>query len=197
LIDELSVLPSLKIDYITFSGKGEPTLASNLGQMIKAIKKIRKEKIAVLTNSSLMYREDVQRDLFLSDFVVAKLDAPLQNIFELVNQPIKDIKLDTVIQAIKEFKSNYSGKLALQIMFVEENKKYALEIAQIAKEINPDEVQINTPLRPCKVKPLPKEDLDEIRKYFEGLKVISVYEAKIKEVTPISTEDTLKRRGKV
>jgi len=82
-------------------------------------------------------------------------------------------------------------------MFVEENKKYALEIAQIAKEINPDEVQLNTPLRPCKVKPLPKEDLDEIRKYFEGLKVISVYEAKIKEVTPISTEDTLKRRGKV
>jgi wyosine [tRNA(Phe)-imidazoG37] synthetase (radical SAM superfamily) len=197
LIDELSVLPSLKIDYITFSGRGEPTLASNLGQMIKAIKKIRKEKIAVLTNSSLMYREDVQRDLFLSDFVVAKLDAHSQKIFELVNQPIKDIKLDTVIQAIKEFKSNYSGKLALQIMFVEENKKYALEIAQIAKEINPDEVQLNTPLRPCKVKPLPKEDLDEIRKYFEGLKVISVYEAKIREVTPISTEDTLKRRGKV
>jgi wyosine [tRNA(Phe)-imidazoG37] synthetase (radical SAM superfamily) len=84
--------------------------------------------------------------------VVAKLDTHSQKIFELVNQPIKDIKLDMVIQAIKEFKSNYSGKLALQIMFVEENKKYALEIAQIAKEINPDEVQLNTPLRPCKVK---------------------------------------------
>ena len=197
LIDELSVLPPLKIDYITFSGTGEPTLANNLGQMIKAIKKIRKEKIAVLTNSSLMYREDVQRDLFLSDFVIAKLDAPLQNIFERVNQPIKNIKLDTVIQAIKEFKSSYSGKLALQIMFIEENREYALEIAQIAKEINPDEVQLNTPLRPCKVKPLPKEDLNEIKRYFEGLKIISVYEAKIKEVTPISTEGTLKRRGKV
>jgi len=39
--------------------------------------------------------------------------------------------------------------------------------------------------------------LDEIKRYFEGLKVIFVYEAKIKEITPISTEDTLKRRGKV
>jgi hypothetical protein len=48
-----------------------------------------------------------------------------------------------------------------------------------------------------KVKPLSKEDLDEIKRYFEGLKVIFVYEAKIKEITPISTEDTLKRRGKV
>jgi len=71
VIGELDSLPTLKIDYITFSGMGEPTLASNLGQMIKAIKKIRKEKIAVLTNSSLMHREDVQKDLFCADFVVA------------------------------------------------------------------------------------------------------------------------------
>jgi len=68
-------LPLLKIDYITFSGTGEPTLAANLGQMIKEVKKIRCEKIAVLTNSSLMHREDVQKDLACADLVVAKLDA--------------------------------------------------------------------------------------------------------------------------
>ena len=197
VIEELERLSAVQIDYITFSGRGEPTLASNLGQMIKAIKKIRKERIAILTNSSLIYREDVQKDLSYADFVVAKLDASSQNIFELVNQPIKEIKLNMIIQAIKEFKKYYIGKLALQIMFVKENKDYALEIAQIAKEINPDEVQLNTPLRPCKVKPLPKEELDEIKRYFKGLKVISVYESKIKKVTPISTEDTLKRRGNV
>jgi len=197
LIDELGSLPPLKIDYITFSGTGEPTLAANLGQMIKAIKKIRKERIAVLTNSSLMHREDVQKDLFLAEFVVAKLDAPSQNIFQVVNQPIKTIKLDTIIQAIKDFKSCYLGKLALQIMFLEQNKKYAPQIAKIAKEINPDEVQLNTPLRPCAVKPLPKQELDEIKRYFEGLKAISVYEAEIKKVKAVSDADTLKRRGKV
>ena len=197
IIGEISSLPPLKIDYITFSGAGEPTLAANLGQMIKAVKKIRREKIAVLTNSSLMHKEDVQKDLSCADFVVAKLDAPLQNVFELVNQPMRTIKLDTIIQAIKDFKSCYLGKLALQIMFVEENKMYAKEIAQIAKEINPDEVQINTPLRLCRVKPLPREELDKIKKYFEGLNAISVYEAELKEVKPVSKEDTLKRRGKV
>ena len=193
----MASLPPLKIDYITFSGIGEPTLAGNLGEMIKAIKKTRKERIAVLTNSSLMHRGDVRKDLFLADFIVAKLDAPSQNIFERVNQPIKTIKFDSIIEALKDFKSSYLGKLALQIMFLGQNKKYAPEIAKIAKEINPDEVQLNTPLRPCRVKPLPKQELDEIKKYFEGLKVISVYEAKIQKVKPVSGEDTLKRRGKI
>ena len=165
--------------------------------MIKAIKKIRNEKIAVLTNSSLMHREDVQKDLFLADFVVAKLDVPSQKAFEQVNKPLDTIKIENIIQAIKDFKSCYIGKLALQIMFIEQNKNYAPEIAKIAKEISPDEIQINTPLRPCKVKPLPKQELNEIKRHFEGLNVISVYEAETKKVEPVSEKNTLKRRGKI
>jgi len=197
VIDELSSLPTLEIDYITFSGTGEATLAENLGQMIKAIKKIRNEKIAVLTNSSLFNREDVRQDLLLADFVVAKLDAGSQGTFETINRPLKTIKFNTVLKGIKDFKSIYKEKLALQIMFVGENKKYAREIARIAREIAPDEVQINTPLRPCKIKPLPEQELDEIKKYFEGLNAISVYKAEIKKVKPVSEENTLKRRGKI
>jgi len=197
LIEELDSLPPLEIDYITFSGTGEPTLAENLGQMIRAIKKIRKEKIAVLTNSSLMHREDVQKDLFSSDFVVAKLDAPAQNIFEAVNRPVRTVGIAALIQAIKDFKRCYLGKLALQIMFVEQNKKHAKEIAQIAREIKPDEVQINTPLRPCQAEPVPRQELDEMKRHFEGLNVISVYEASKKDVKPLSDGGTLARRGKI
>ena len=197
IVEELGSLPSLEIDYITFSGTGEPTLAENLGDMIKAIKKIRNEKIAVLTNSSLMHREDVQKDLFTADFVVAKLDTPMQKAFEQVNKPLNTIKIANIIQAIKDFKSCYIGKLALQIMFIEQNKNYAQEIAKIAKEISPDEVQLNTPLRPCKVKPLTKPEMDIIKAHFTGLNTVSVYDAEKKRVNPISSEDTLKRRGKV
>lgn len=197
IIDELNLLPDPKIDYITFSGSGEPALAANLGQMIKAIKKIRTERIAVLTNSSLIYREDVKKDLSLADFIVAKLDASEQGIFKLVNQPVGPIRIGAVIQGLKDFKSGYYGKLALQIMFIEQNKKYAPEIAMIAKEINPDEIQLNTPLRPCKIQPLPRQELDEIKRHFEGLNIISVYEAEVKEVKPLSDTDTLKRRGKI
>lgn len=197
IIRELNLLPPLNIDYITFSGRGEPTLAQNLGQMIKAVKKARKEKIAVLTNSSLLYREDVQQDLLLADFVVAKLDASSQEVFEAVNKPIETIEFSEVLKGIKDFRNIYKGKLALQIMFIEENKNSAEDIAQIAGEINPDEVQINTPLRPCRVKPLPKEEIDNIESYFRGLNAISVYKSERKEVDPISDKDTLRRRGKI
>ena len=197
IVEEFDSLPRLEIDYMTFSGTGEPTLAKNLGQMIKALRKIRSEKIAVFTNSSLMHRKDVQDDLFKADLVIAKLDAPVQNIFELVNQPARTVKIDVIIKAIKNFKSCYLGKLALQIMFMAQNKKYAKNIADITREIKPDEVQLNTPLRPCRIKPLTETEMNTIEEYFSGLNVTSVYKAEKRRVNPISSKDTLKRRGKI
>jgi len=197
ILKELNSLPPVKIDYITFAGAGEPTLAVNLGEMIQDIKKTRKEKIAVISNASLFYREDVRRDLLLADLVVAKLDASNQEILTAINQPIKTSNMENIISGIKAFKLIYKGRLALQIMFIEQNKEQAQAIAAIAKEINPDEVQINTPLRPSKVKPLSKTELDKIEGYFKGLQVVSVYNAEKKMVDSLSDEDTLKRRGKV
>jgi len=197
IIDEVRSLPPLKIDYITFSGAGEPTLAANLGKMIRAIRKIRKENIAVISNASLFHREDVRKDLQLADFVMAKLDAPMQEILTAVNRPVKTISMEQIIAGIKAFKAMFKGRLALQMMFMEQNKGAAQELARLAKEIKPDEVQINTPLRPCKVKPLPEPEIDKIESYFKGLKTISVYKAERKKIRPLSDEETLKRRGKV
>ena len=87
--------------------------------------------------------------------------------------------------------------MALQIMFIESNVKYAFAISQIAREINPDEVQLNTPLRPCAVNPLSREVMAGVKDIFGGLNVLSVYESSKKQVKPISDEDTLKRRGKI
>ena len=82
-------------------------------------------------------------------------------------------------------------------MFINENKKYAEEIAAIAREINPDEVQINTPLRPCRAKPLSESELNVVENFFDGLNAVSVYKTEKKKVKPISNAKTLKRRGKV
>ncbi|MDP2922680.1 MAG: radical SAM protein [Candidatus Omnitrophota bacterium] len=196
IIEEIDLLPSLSADVITFSGRGEPTLAANLGQMLRAIKKIRKERLAVITNTSLISREDVRNDLSYADIVIAKLDAPSQKSFEVINQPIETVCFDALIQGIKNFRNIFKGKLALQVMFISKNKEYAEEIARIAKEISPAEVQINTPLRPCKERPLPKAELDILKKHFEGLKSISVYDIEKKKVQPLSDKNTLERRGK-
>lgn len=197
IMDELASLPPVSVEYITFSGTGEPTLAANLGEMIRSVRERRPEKIAVLTNSSLIHRDDVTADLSLADLVVAKLDAVSQDVFERVNRPVQGTAVDTVISAIKEFRKRYTGRLALQIMLIKENRTCAGDIATAAKEIAPDEVQLNTPLRPCGVKPLDREEMAALEELFSPLRTVSVYKAEKRPMKPISSEDTLKRRGKV
>ncbi|MFC1623960.1 radical SAM protein [Candidatus Omnitrophota bacterium] len=199
LIKEITSLPPLEIDYVTFSGKGEPTLAENLGEMVSEIRKIKKVRTAVITNSSLIDRKDVREDLALFDLVMLKLDACSEALFNEINRPMEGITFNRVLKGIAEFKSVYKGKLAVQVMFIEKNKICAPGLAQIVKEIAPFEIQINTPLRPSDARPLSKRDLDDIKRFFDldNINVVSVYEAKKKEAKPLNKDDTLKRRDKL
>ena len=197
VLKELDMLPEdISIDYLTLSGRGEPTLAKNLGDMIKLLKGARKEPIAVITNSSLMNRQDVREELSYADFIIAKLDVCSPESLMAVNKPLPEMKFENIVEGMQIFRKHFQGKMAIQSMFMQENAKNAGEIAEIARNIGPDEVQINTPLRPCAVDPLGREELARIKGLFTGLNTISVYESVKKHVTPISDEDTLKRRGK-
>jgi len=195
LSEELDKVAGTPADYATFSGVGEPTLASNLGEAIKLAQEKLNLPAAVLTNSSLITREDVRRDLSQASVVVAKLDAPNEEIFRQINQPLGKLTLAEIIQGIKQFRKEYQGKLALQMMFIDINKEHAPQMADIARDIGPDEVQINTPLRPNRVKPLTKSELADIKKQFSGLpRVVTVFEAPRPEVTPLDAAETLRRR---
>jgi hypothetical protein len=84
------------------------------------------------------------------------------------------------------------------MMFVGANRDCAPEMASIASELSPDEVQINTPLRPCGVKSLSPDEIAAIRREFVNFtSVVTVYEAARPEVTPLSLEGTLRRRPKL
>ncbi len=195
LTDEITLFRSVEADYATFSGMGEPTLASNLGEAIVLTRATLDLPVAVLTNSSLMFRQDVRQRLAQADVVVAKLDAPNQKLFSLVNRPAADLHFDLILDGIRQFRDEYRGKLALQIMLIDANKDYAAEIAVLAQQISPDEVQINTPLRPCAVKPLPPQSISEIRGEFGNLKnVVTVYEAPKQKVVPLDLTEALRRR---
>jgi len=194
IVKELESLPQLQLDYITLSGTGEPTLAANLGEVISEIKKRFKQPVAVLTNSSLMHEKKVGRELSLADLVVAKLDAPNEDLFQSINRPTNGITLGLIIDGIKSFHEEYPGKLALQIMFISQNKNHAADLARLAKQMRPVEVQINTPLRPSPVKPLPPEELEKIKKIFKPLSVYSVYDVERPETKPMDLKETLKRR---
>jgi len=196
---ELRTAQGVAADWVTFSGMGEPTLASNLGQAIELARETLGLPIAVLTNSALMVRAEVRQELAKADLIVAKLDAPNEQLFRRINRPIRQISLAEVLKGIKLFKAEHQRRLALQLMFVDENRDHAREMAQLAREVSPDEVQLNTPLRPCPVRPLSPEEMSRIKQEFDGLEslVVMVYEAPKPGVTPFDLKQTLRRRIKL
>jgi len=197
LAKELELVKDIAADYVTFSGMAEPTLASNLGEAITIVKSILPLPVAVLTNSSLMPREDVCDDLAQADVVVAKVDAANEQIFRQINNPVVSYSFDQIVYSIEHFRKRFKRKLALQMMFMAINKDYARPMADIAKRLSPDEVQLNTPLRPCPIKPLAPDEMAAIEKEFAGLEVVNVYKAPKPEVVPLNLEQTLRRRPKL
>ena len=184
-------------DVITFSGTGEPTLAKNIDKAIIETKKITNIPLAILTNSTLMNNKSVQKALLKLDIVVAKLDASNEKLFQEINKPAEGVKFQETFEGIKNFKEKFSGKLDIQTMFIKTNMNFAEEIADAVCEIKPDEIQINTPLRPCPVKPLSKKQIDIIENIFKekGLKTISVYKSTKPKTSPMDKIEIFKRRG--
>lgn len=198
ILRELKSLPRLKIDYITFSGSGEPTLATNLEDIIRSIRKTRKEKIAVFTNATLLFKKKVQQALLLADLVEVKLDADSVSTLHRINNPSSDIQFDNIVSGIKEFRARYQGKLCLQIMFTKDNIKQAKTIAEIARSINPDRVHLNTPLRPSGIMPVSRKDMSIAKRYFQGIETASVYDSpRSIQTKPIDNKATKKRRGSI
>ena len=180
-------------DVATISGLGEPELAKNLGEIIEVAGLVTKLPVAVLTNSSLMHERNVRSELEKADIVCAKLDAPNHRIFGRINHPHPDIDFNSMIDGMIRFRSEFHGKYALQVMFVNENRPYAPEIRKIAEEIQPDEVQINTPSRANKPKLTPTQ-LEDVTRAFKGMNYVSYYEAKKPPAKPFHKLETLRRR---
>ena len=138
-----------KIDVITFSGSGEPTLAINLSELIQTVRKhFPKVKLNILTNATELWRPEVRQTLEQFDKVTAKIDASNQQQFEQVNRPAAGITLEKILNGIRLLKQDYSGELEIQSMFMPMNFKNIEEFVAIIKDISPTALQLNTPSRP-------------------------------------------------
>lgn len=187
--------PDLPIDTVTFSGVAEPTLAANLAELVSVARaRLPNHPLAILTNASLMPRAEVRRDLLAFDIVVAKLDAPDEALFQAINRPVGDLTLAQVVEGIRRFRAEFPGHLALQMMFVAENRDRAADMATLARSLRPDEVQINTPLRPCAVEPLAEAEMAVVEQAFAGLPARNVYTARRPTVKTLDRAETRRRR---
>lgn len=191
LADDLNAARGVAADWVTFSGMGEPTLAANLGAAISIAKSIMDAPVAVFTNAGLITDDDVRKELALADMVIVKLDATDEKLFQAINRPAKGIDFNKMLQDLQMFRMEYKGKLAVDIMLSDMNKGNLYTLAYMAKLLMPDQVQINTPVRPCALKPLPAEELEALRKkwFWNHQDLVTVYGGKRPEVTPIDAKE--------
>lgn len=164
------------LDYITFSGTCEPTLNLSLGEIIRNIRKISGIPICVITNSSLLGREDVQNNLVEADLVVATLVSGNEETWRKIHRPAPGIDLKEIIEGLRKLaKAGIGKRLALEVMLLENEAGKPLnftdeEIEELVKTIRyicPEEIEILTISRPPSekwVKPVPEEKLKETAK---------------------------------
>ena len=138
------------IDYLTFVPDGEPTLDANLGREIDLLKPLG-IKIAVISNSSLIFRKDVREELLKADLVSLKIDSAIPRAWQLINRPIESLRLPEILDGALEFAKTYNGKLVTETMLIRHVNHYEnqiIEIADFLAEAKPFKAYLSIPIRP-------------------------------------------------
>jgi len=142
-----------KIDYISISGSGEPTLHKGLDKIIDTIRETtnNKYRVCVITNSSLLYKKEVRKELEKADLIIPSLDAATEESFSRIDKPHKQITLKKIVDGLINLRKEFKGKIWLEIMIlggINDSLKEAGIFKKLVAKIKPDKVQLNLPIRP-------------------------------------------------
>lgn len=138
------------LNYITFSGSGEPTLNIKIGDLISQIKNITAVPVAVITNSSLLSDISVRQALLRAGLIVPSLDAVTQEAWEKINRPDASINIGKIIEGLINLRKEFSGKIWLEVMLVKgvnDDIRQIKKLKEVTDKIRPDKIQLNSPVR--------------------------------------------------
>jgi len=139
------------VDYLTFVPDGEPTLDVNLGREIELLRPLG-VRIAVITNSSLIGRQDVRQDLMRADWVSLKMDAVAgEGAWRRVDRPHGKLRLASILEGALQFAGTYEGTLATETMLVQgvnDGPDQIRELADYLARLGPDVAYLSIPTRP-------------------------------------------------
>jgi len=138
------------IDYLTFVPDGEPTLDINLGRTIDLLKPLG-IRIAVITNGSLLWREDVRAELGNADLVSVKVDAASESVWRRLDRPHRSLRLAVVQDGILGFARTFKGELTTETMLIKDVNDRDGDIEQLADllaKLKPDTAYLAIPTRP-------------------------------------------------
>ena len=179
LEETLSTAPEL--DYITFSGSGEPTLNSRIGDVVKFLKRRYPQyKVCLLTNGLLLGDAELQADIAGIDLLIPSLDGSNAAEYEAVNRPVSSMPFEKFLAALKDYLPTAPMPVYLELFIlpgVNDSTGSVARFADIIKDLHVDKVQLNTLDRPGAVSDLKCADEATVIRFIDGLKSITAVEA--------------------
>lgn len=155
-------------DYITFSGSGEPTLNSRIGDVLKFVKQEKPNiPVAVLTNGTLLSQMQVRKELLDADVVLPSLDAASNASFQKINRPAPEINIQEYVNGLSNFRDEYKGKIWLEILIIpgyNDSEADLISLKDAIKKIRPDSIQLNTLDRPGALEGIHASTRSELQK---------------------------------
>jgi wyosine [tRNA(Phe)-imidazoG37] synthetase (radical SAM superfamily) len=149
-----------KIDYLTFVADGEPTLDINLIKILNMIKTLG-IKTAIISNSSLIWMDEVKRDLMNFDWVSLKCDSVDEHVWKKIDRPHEELALKKILNGIVDFSHNYKGDLNIEVMLVRgvndggDNLK---QLGYFLRRVKYNRIYLSVPTRPPAEKFVDKPD---------------------------------------
>ncbi|MFX4155276.1 radical SAM protein [Aliarcobacter butzleri] len=186
-----------KIDVITITCNGEPTLYPKLSKLIDEINKIKGEtKTLILSNGSTIYKKEIFDALLKIDIVKLSLDCISEKCFKKLDRQNKSVEIDKIVPSMIEFSQKTKKDFVLEVLFVKDinDKDEEIELLfNAVKQINPKRVDIGTIDRPpaFKVNPVSYEFLEDVANKFEGLNVNIVFKNRPKQIISYNKEEIL------
>jgi wyosine [tRNA(Phe)-imidazoG37] synthetase (radical SAM superfamily) len=158
-------------EYITFSGSGEPTLHSRIGEVLDFIKELKPNiPVAILTNGTLLGSSEVRKEILKAQLVLPSLDAATQQIFEKINRPDSRLTAAGCVEGLVSFRKEYKGKIWLEVFILpgyNDTPKELEALRGAISRIKPDKVQLNTLDRPGTVEGLRSATEEELRRIID------------------------------
>ncbi|EFU70015.1 radical SAM domain protein, partial [Aliarcobacter butzleri JV22] len=186
-----------KIDVITITCNGEPTLYPKLSELIDEINKIKGEtKTLILSNGSTIYKKEIFEALLKIDIVKLSLDCVSEKCFKKLDRQNKSVEIEKIVPSMIEFSQKTKKDFVLEVLFVKDinDKDEEIELLfNAVKQINPKRIDIGTIDRPpaYKVNPVSYEFLEKVANKFKGLNVNIVFKNRPKQIISYNKEEIL------
>ncbi|MBW1782370.1 MAG: radical SAM protein [Deltaproteobacteria bacterium] len=159
-------------DAVTLAGSGEPTLHSQIDQVISGIHGITDTPVALLTNGSLLWDDAVGQRVREVNIVMPTLCSAHEETFRRIHRPHPSLDLETIVTGLRRFRREYRGRLFLEVVLlagINDTEAEMEDLRALINNISPDKIQLNTVVRPpsdARAKSLDRERLEEIKLFF-------------------------------